>query len=193
MTESRTPHPYVDSRFAHQLEMVRPSREHVRVQSPPSGYTLRPFRDGDDAAYNDLFRLAWPDVGTLAHTRAHALPDGLLVIEHDVSSELVGSCVAFAPESPRYPDDGSLGWLVVDAAHGKRGLGAILAATVTNRLVDQGFALPWLGTEDDRLAALRIYLALDWKPRLYDEGMEARWREIFGRLGRQFSSTDCVS
>jgi mycothiol synthase len=162
--------------------MVRRSRERVEVGDLPAGYGLRAFRDGDERAYGELFRLAWPDEGTLPYTRAHALHDGLLVVEDESSRQLVGSCVAFAPETAAHGDNGSLGWLVVDPAHGGRGLGTLLAATVTNRLLDEQYALPWLGTEDDRLAALRIYLALGWEPHLYADGMEARWREIFKRL-----------
>ena len=94
--------------------------------------------------------------------------------------------MAFAPESPRHERDGSLGWLVVDLAHGRRGLGTIIAATVTNRLIDEGYSLPWLGTEDDRLAAIGIYLALGWQPHLYARGMEQRWQAIFAHLGREF-------
>ncbi len=167
--------------------MVYPSRGRVRMPPLPRDYTLRPLRDGDEPAYDDLFRLAWPDVGTLAYTRAHALPDGLLVVEDGATGQLVASCVAFAPESPRHEGDGSLGWLVVDLAHGRRGLGTIIAATVTNRLIDEGYSLPWLGTEDDRLAAIGIYLALGWQPHLYADGMEQRWRAIFARLKREFS------
>jgi mycothiol synthase len=162
--------------------MVRPSRDRVAVGRTPAGYALRPFVDADAYAYNELFRLAWPDEGTLPYTVAHALPDGFLVVEREFSGELVASCVAFAPETERRGPNGSLGWLVVDPAHGGRGLGKLLAATVTNRLLDEDYVMPWLGTEDDRLIALRIYLDLGWEPSLYEAGMEARWRDIFGRL-----------
>jgi ribosomal protein S18 acetylase RimI-like enzyme len=162
--------------------MVRPSRDLVGAAGPPDGYMLREFRDDDAAAYGELFRLAWPDEGTLAYTRAHALPGGFLVMEEGASGLLVGSCVAFAPETPAHPDDGSLGWLVVDPEHGGRGLGRLLAASVTNRLVREGYTRPWLGTEDDRLAAIGIYRALGWQPHLYEAGMDARWRDILEQL-----------
>ena len=183
MTTNRTPHPYVASRFEHQLEMVRPSRERVPAPRLPDGYTLREFRDADEHAYHELFRLAWPDEGTLDHTRKHALPGGFLVIEHNASRDLVASCVAFGVESPdSHPHDGSLGWLVVDPAHGGRNLGTLAAAMVTNRLLDERYAAPWLGTEDDRLVAIDIYLKLGWEPDMYVDGMEERWRKIFAHL-----------
>lgn len=182
-SDARVAHPYVESRFPRQLEMVLRRRERVAFPAAPAGYMLRAFRDGDEPAYKDLFRLAWPDEGTLPYARAHALPGGLLVVEDAGSGLLVGSCVAFTPETPSHAGDGSLGWLVVDAAHGRRGLARLLAGSVTNRLLDEGYALPWLGTEDDRIAALRLYLDLGWEPHLYAEGMEERWRSIFERLG----------
>jgi mycothiol synthase len=193
MSSRRERHPYVESRFGDQLEMVRPSRGRVVAPALPAGYTLRPFRESDVVAYQELFALAWPDEGALAHTRKHALPGGFLVVEHDASKLLVASCVAFGPESPlRHPGDGSLGWLVTDPAHARRNLATAVAATVTNQLVEEGYALPWLGTEDDRLAAIGIYLRLGWQPYLYTEEMEARWRAIFGRLNREYSIEMCV-
>jgi GNAT superfamily N-acetyltransferase len=183
MSEARTPHPYIESRFPQPLEMVRPSRTRVDAGSPPAGYRLRPFDPGADApGYHDLFRLAWPDEGMLPHTLAHALAGGFLLVEHRPTGKLVGSCVAFGPETPSHGANGSLGWLVVDPAHGGRGLGKLLAAAVTNRLLDERYALPWLQTEDDRLAALHIYLALGWEPYLYAEDMHDRWCDIDERL-----------
>ena len=192
MTTKRTPHPYIDGRFGDQLEMVRPSRERVAVPPLPDGYTLRTFRDGDGAAYNNLFRLGFAPEGTLDRTRAHALPGGFLVVAHDASRELVASAVAFAPDSPRHPHDGGLGWLVTDPAHTRRGLGRSVVANVINRLLDERYAMPWLQTEDDRLPALALYLSLGWQPHLYAEGMTARWRDIFAHLGRAFSPGDGV-
>jgi mycothiol synthase len=190
----RERHPYVEERFAEQLEMVRPSREGVTVPAMPRGYALRCFRDGDERAYEELFETAWPDKGTLTHTRKHALPGGFFVVEHEASRVLVSSCVAFEPESPqRHPHDGSLGWLVTDPVHAGRGLGTLVAASVTNRVVEAAYTLPWLGTEDDRLVAIGLYLRLGWAPHLYTHGMEARWRAIFERLDRQFDLRSCVA
>ncbi len=96
----RARHPSVDSSFRRQIEMVRPTRDAVAVPSVPAGYFLRSFAEGDEIAYDELFALAWPGAGTLAHTRAHALPGGFLVVEHEASRQLISSCVAFAPGTP---------------------------------------------------------------------------------------------
>ena len=173
--------------------MVRPAGERVVVPALPSGYRLRMYDDRDASAYEELFALAWPDTGVLDSTRTHALPGGFVVVEHDASTQLVSSCVAFVPESPeRHPHDGSLGWLVTDPAHAGRGLAAVVASTVTNRLVEDGYKRPWLQTEDERLVAIRLYLRLGWCPYLYSDGMEQRWRTIFEHIGEQFTLERCA-
>ena len=189
----RTRHPYIESRFPDPIEMLRPGGGHIDVPTLAPGYAVRAYDENDGPAYHELFALAWPDTGTLAHTRTHALPDAFLVVEHTASRQLVSSCIAFAPESPeRHPHDGSLGWLVTDPAHARRGLAAVVASMVTNLLVDAGYQRPWLQTEDDRIAAIRLYLSLGWHPHLYAEGMEARWRAIFERIGEPFAPERCI-
>ena len=53
------------------------------------------------------------------------------------------------------------------------------------RLASEGFELVYLSTEDERLAAIRIYLTLGWKPLMYTEGMEERWQRIHQALQSQ--------
>lgn len=184
----RTRHPYIESHQEHQLELVLPAGDGPDVPPLPGGYVLRSFSDGDDAAYEDLFHLAWPDADMLAHTRRYALDGGFLVVEHSASALLVASCVAFGPHPSAHPRDGALGWLVVDPAHTRRGLARVVAATVTAQLRHEAPAhgwRPWLGTEDERLPAIALYLELGWRPHLYVDGMEERWQAIYDRLGPQ--------
>jgi mycothiol synthase len=75
-----------------------------------------------------------------------------------------------------------LGWLVTDPAHAVKGLGTIVSAAATNRHAAAGFSRPYLGTEDFRIAAIRIYLKLGWRPYVYRRDMEPRWSEILRRV-----------
>ena len=72
------------------------------------------------------------------------------------------------------------------------GLGAAVSAKVTNRLVEEGYSTPGLETEDFRLAAINIYLKLGWRPYLYLDDMESRWRTTYERLGRPFLREQCL-
>ena len=181
----RPAHPYIETQYEHQLEMVRPSTARVLVPPVPDGYLLRQFRAGDEEEWDSLFHLAFADEGVLPGVLEWTLPGGFFVIEHMTSGQLVATGAARRGSTmPRHPDAGQMGWLVADPSHAGKGLGTIVAACATNRLAAEGYPRPCLGTEDFRLAAISIYLKLGWRPYLYREEMEARWQHILARLGR---------
>ena len=183
----RPAHLFFETEYEHQLEMVRPSTAWVEVPPVPEGYLLRQFRARDEAEYDDLFHLAFADEDRFAEALEHVLEGGFFVIEHLRSGQLVSSCQAWRGSiMPRHPDAGNMGWLVTDPSHAGKGLGTIVAAFATNRLVEEGYRRPSLGTEDFRLAAISIYLKLGWVPYIYREDLVPRWRSIFARLGREF-------
>jgi mycothiol synthase len=187
----RPAYPLIETEYEHQLEMVRPSTARVGVPPVPEGYLLRPFRAGDEAKYDDLFHLAFADEGRLPQALKRALEGGFFVIEHLASGELVASGAAERGSTmARHPDAGQMGWLVTDPSHTRKGLGTIVAASATNRLAEEGYQRPCLGTEDFRLAAISIYLKLGWRPYLYREDLVPRWRAIFARLGRDFDAAE---
>jgi mycothiol synthase len=181
----RPAHPFIETEYEHQLEMVRPSTALVEVPPVPAEYVLRQFLPGDEVEYDKLFHLAFADEGRFPEALERVLERGFFVVEHLASGQLVSSCQAWRGSSmPRHPDAGQMGWLVTDPSHARRGLGTIVAACATNRLAEEGYRRPCLGTEDFRLAAVSIYLKLGWVPYMYREDLAPRWRAIFGRLGR---------
>ncbi len=183
----RPAYPFFEQKYQHQLEMVRPSSLGiVDVPPVPEEYVLRRLSSGDEGPYDDLFHLAFADEGRFVEIVGRALDGGFFVVEHLASHELVASCVALrGSSSPRHVE-GQLGWLVTDPSHTRKGLGKIVSASVTNRLVAEGYQHPFLGTEDFRIAAISIYLNLGWRPHIYRDDMELRWRSIYGYLGREF-------
>src|SRR5215472_12412186 len=186
----RPPYPFYDQGYPYQLELVRPSSLGIAPVTPiPEGYLLRQLREGDERPYDDLFHLAFADEGRYLETVGRALEGGFFVVEHGASGNLVASCVAMrGSSSPRHIESGQLGWLVTDPSHTRNGLGTIVSASVTNRLLAEGYRQPFLGTEDFRIPAIAIYLRLGWRPYIYREDMVERWRNIYVRLGREFNS-----
>ncbi|HEY1526547.1 MAG TPA: GNAT family N-acetyltransferase [Candidatus Angelobacter sp.] len=188
----RPAYPPMEQKYRYQLEMVRVSSLGV-VEAPqiPEGYVLRQLRNGDERPYYDLFHLAFEDEDRYLETVGRALDGGFFVVEHLVSHELVASCVAMrGSSSPRHPDSGQLGWLVTDPSHTRRGLGKIVSASATNRLVAEGYRRPFLGTEDLRIPALAIYLMQGWRPYIYRDDMESQWRSVYDILGRDFAKNN---
>jgi mycothiol synthase len=155
----------------------------VSVPPVPEGYRLRLLRDDEEQRYDDLFHLAFDDKGRFREIQVRTLPSGFFVVEHQPSHALVASCLAFhGSSSPRHANSGQLGWLVVDPVHCQKGLGAIVSAAATNRLVQEGYTKPFLGTEDWRTPAIAIYLRLGWQPHLYTDDMRGRWDRIFAAI-----------
>lgn len=178
-------HPRFDTPQGDKLEMVRHSSAPVPVPPVPEGYGLRALAAGEEARYAALYRLAFDDMTRLAEMPGKTLPGACFVVEHLASRRLVASCRAYYGKGrPRHPEGGQLTWLVVDPAHGRKGLGTIVAATVTNRLAQEGYERPYLRTDDVRLPAISIYLRLGWQPDFYTPDMHGRWERVFAALGQ---------
>jgi hypothetical protein len=51
----------------------------------------------------------------------------------------------------------------------------------------EGYETVYLSTEDERLAAIHIYLKLGWRPFIHMDGMKDRWRGIYAAIGRTWN------
>ena len=124
------------------------------------------------------------------------LPDGLFLARERKSGRWVGT--ASAVHNPRggrffFPGGGEIGYLVVDPAHRRRGLGLSLVLVAVTRFRAAGYRTIWLGVQGWRLPAIRTYLAAGFIPFLHPpapDTLEARWREVFAALGRNANPTE---
>jgi mycothiol synthase len=156
----------------------------------PSGYRLRTYRPGDEPRFFKLMELAgWSDWDDekLKPSLAKILPEGWFMVIHEKSNEIVATAMALHNYTGLYPFQGNLGWLAGDPAHAGKGLGMAVSTAVTSRLIQAGYRAIRLGTEDWRLAALKIYLKLGYIPVLYEPGMAERWQIICTQLNWQFT------
>jgi RimJ/RimL family protein N-acetyltransferase len=191
--QERRKHPYISGREP-EIRMVW----HITSPPPPipnlpSDYRLRQVRQDETEAYEELAVLAWPLEDFWGGYFEDALPGGFFAVEHLPSGQLFSSCMAMKPGVfKEYSDVGTLGWLVTDPAHGGLGLATTVVLAVMNRLMAEGYRESYLGTEDERLAAIHIYLKLGWQPLMYTDGMEERWQSIKAQLqtsGRSSASS----
>ena len=175
-----------------QLQMVWP--EH-RLNAPPvvrlaPGYSLRTFRPGDEPRFFKLMELAgWPgwDNERLKPSLSRILPDGWFMAVHEASGEIVATAMALHNYSGLHPFRGDIGWLAGDPAHAGHGLGSAVSAAATARLIAAGYRDVRLGTEDFRLAAIKVYLKLGYMPVLCPAEMTERWKAICAALGWPFA------
>ncbi len=164
--------------------------------SPPSGYSLRLYRPGDEARFFEIMELAgWQDWNEelLQPWLAKIIPAGWFMVVHEFSDQIVCTAMALHNYKGTHPFWGDLGWLAGDPRHSGKGLGLAVSAAVTSRFMAAGYRNIQLFTEDYRLAAIRSYLRLGYIPSLYLEGMIDRWQELCEKVGWPFTPGEWVS
>ncbi len=174
-----------------QLQMVYP--EELLARPPevalPAGYRMRQLAEGDTAAYRELMASAgfegWDDE-RIERTLRGTLPGGFFVVEHAASGRLVATAMATHNPGELHPHGGELGWVAAHTDHRGRGLGMAVCAAVVRRFIEAGYRRLYLKTDDWRLAAIKTYLRLGFRPLLFVEGMQERWRAVCAELGRPF-------
>jgi mycothiol synthase len=171
------------------------------VDRPPEGYELRTYQRGDEAAWLTIQSLADPDLprdsagagNLLKNYLSILLPNGLFFAVHRASGEAVATAGAVHnTRDGMFPFGGELGWVATVPEHQSRGLGRAVSAAVTRRLIGAGYESIRVGTQDHRLAAIKVYLRLGYVPYLYAGDMAERWQRICAKLGRPFTPEEWV-
>jgi predicted dehydrogenase/ribosomal protein S18 acetylase RimI-like enzyme len=165
-----------------QLEMLFPETAPVPAAStPPEGYRVRQYEDSDETGYRTLMNLAgfgiW-DSARIRTVRCRLLPGGFFVVEHTSTGQIVASAQSTHAPTDRHPEGGEMGWVAAHPEHRGKGLGRIACTHATQRLRDAGYRHIYLSTDDFRIPAIAIYLALGYTPSLYTEGTTDRWERI---------------
>ena len=170
-----------------QLQMIWPQRllESPPTPAVPDGYRLRSFRAEDKAAYLQVMAKAgfegWDD-DHLRKALDKVLPDGFFVVEHSATGMVVATAMALHNHTTDHPFGGEMGWVAADPAHRAKGLGRVVSAAVTARLLRAGYRDIYLRTDDFRLAAIKTYLRLGYEPLANTDTME-RWNKVYQQLG----------
>ena len=159
------------------------------------GFVLRPLEDSELDAYNELRESvgfpAWtPEY--LAQFRNKVLKDALFVIEDKATGRLCASASAEKTDMPDHPELGVLGWVMTHPDMRGHHLGRSVSVAAMHRLYEAGYRAFSLLTDDFRLAAVKTYLDLGWKPWLYLDDMEGRWRALAEKFNRDFDSLGCL-
>lgn len=169
-----------------QVQMLWPRR---LAESPPpvphvANVAVRTARQSDLPAFFSLMAAAgWRDWGEaqLAPWLARLLPEGW-VMAFDDRGLLVATSMATHDPTWTVPFCAELGWTAADPNRRGQGLGALVTAVATRRMLECGYRVVHLYTETWRLAALKTYLRLGYVPYLDGDGAEAAWRLICDAL-----------
>lgn len=176
-----------------QLRMLWPTalRPASALMHAPRGYQLRGGADDDTEAFLRLMtrvELGTWDVEKVLHWTTTVVPGGWTVVVHEASDQLVATCMGHRrPIKDLYPEGYEVGWIAASPDHAGHGLGRIITAVATARLLDVGARCIYLQTDDFRLPALKSYLEVGFVPHLWAEGMLERWRTICTQLKVPFT------
>jgi mycothiol synthase len=169
-----------------QLAMERASLDGLSEVVVPAGCRIRPYRPGDAAAWCGLVNEAIGGDYTEQRFQtemAKALgfePADLFFAQAGVDA--VGT--AWALRAKHAPENaGCLHMLAVASKHRGRGLGRALVLSVLHRFRELGLQRAVLQTDDFRLAAISVYLHLGFRPKLVHDSHQARWRDVYDKLG----------
>jgi mycothiol synthase len=175
-----------------QLQMVWPYRLLALPPAvqPPPGYAVRTYRRGDEPCFFQVMEQAgWPgwDYEKLQPRIAKIPPGAWFMAIHEESSRIVATAMAVHSHTEQHPFGAALGWVAGDPAHAGKGLGGLVCAAATRRLIEARCRNIHLYTEDRRLPALKTYLKVGYEPLLDLPEMPERWRAVCEQLRWPFT------
>jgi mycothiol synthase len=147
-----------------------------------TGYTLRAYRPGDEPAWVEIIN----SVGDLGQwTLPRALSEVVASPNFDAEGLFFAVCGDHAVGTacvwwgaPGGASIGALHMVAVHPEHQGHGLGYAVCLAVLQRFAQQGTPEVRLLTDDHRLAAVRTYWRLGFRPLLTADDHAARWEAI---------------
>lgn len=162
------------------LRLVRPHLRDVPLPRFPPGFSLQPFRPGDEAEWLELVHAADPlhraDATTFARTFPGDPAERLrrLVFLTTPAGEPAATVAAWYGEAGW----GRVHWLMVHPAWQRQGLGRALLYWALHRLRELGHKRAFLITEAARWPALRLYLHAGFVPDPQSAAERAAWARL---------------
>lgn len=146
----------------------------------PPGYTLRDYRDEDLNGLAAMLQLAFDDVEwspVSVRERLIDAPDVKRTFVIDFGGAPVATASArIMPEE--FPGSGYLHWVAVHPEHRGKRLGAAVTLAVLDEFVRLGCTDAVLETEDQRLAAIKLYKNLGFEEVHKHQSHSLRWAMV---------------
>ena len=182
----------MDSASRQQLQMVWPELPLAAPPQPvlPREYRLRAFQPEDDADYLTLMAQAGFDTfdrNVLKQWLGRVIPGAFVVVVHRPFDRIVATAMGSHNPNRLHPRGSELGWVAASPAHTGKGLGKVVSAAATARLLGAGYRRIYLRTDDWRLPAIKVYLWLGYIPFLFAADMETRWEAVCENLNWSFT------
>ena len=173
-----------------QLLMFRPHLDGIPSAGPlPAGYELRRFGPDDDIdALGETLNWAFDRELDWSPERVRERLTDAQDVRAVYAAFWEGKAVATTSsrvKPEKYPDTGIVHWVATHPDHLRKGLGTALMERVMRDFVENGDKEALLETDDQRLPAIKRYLAYGFLPLYENEGedLRARWSAVFQAIG----------
>ena len=166
-----------------QLVMFKEDLDDLAILNLPADYKLRSFQPGDEEYWEGIIDKSFNkqlDFKEEISSKGIYRPECVLFINYK------GRAVTTATAWYNKRWDQKTGYLHmvgVIPAHRGKGLGFKVSLAVLHQMVQEGRESAVLETDDFRLAAIKTYLKLGFKPQIIHENQIKRWKEILTNLG----------
>ena len=170
-----------------QLHMLRETLQGLPTLRVPEDYSLRSYHPGDAVHWSRIYANAFEQEYS-PHLFDKIMRSDSCFEPQRIWFAIIGRlpvATASAYYNPHIMQRaGALHMVAVNPDHrGKKlGYGVCLAALYHMRRESRRKA--WLSTNDYRLAAIKLYLNLDFRPLLVHENQRRRWAAVFTKLGK---------
>lgn len=163
-----------------QLRMLLSPLGEVAPVRLPEGYGVRTFTEGDEQAWIDVLN-STEALGAWDLDRAQRVMLGPVRVVREGVHFITHDGIAVATSCLTHHDDleaAELGWVATMPAHQGQGLGRQVCLATLDFIRRRGYPAVILFTDDHRLAAVRTYLGLGFRPLMTHDSHPGRWGEV---------------
>lgn len=149
----------------------------------PCGYSLRSFQSGDEKAWEQIILEAFNRSRSFSKTIAgddYFLPERVLFVCHREAGPVATACAWHVPDTPEHV--GYLYMVGALEAHRGRGLGYAVCVAALNQMICDNKTSATLITDSSRLAAIKTYLKLGFKPKPLHPPQLPVWENVLKQL-----------
>src|ERR1700730_9664523 len=162
--------------------MRRKSLEDLPDWELPEGFALRPFRVGDEAGWAKLMTGAIGDWDAASTARLFLGDPGVRADGIFFLATRDGYVATATDKRLPASDAGYLHMVAVATPYRGRRLGRCISLAALRHMRGRGCREAVLDTDDDRLPAIRTYLALGFVPENVEADHPDRWSTIVAQL-----------
>lgn len=171
-----------------QLLMVREDLSALPEMTLPEGYRLRSLQPGDEEAWERIITASFGGEHSFANHMAADEPYKPERVWFIADRDGRPVATAAAWYRSRWPENtGYLHMVGLLPEHGGKKLGYYASLAALQQMAREGRTRSVLNTDDFRIPAVKIYLALGYVPVIADDSHLDRWRALAGILGRDIT------